>query len=254
MSGRPAAVFRPEIINQLRVIEVVRHFLGQSGLSNSNKECPCSMSDCIARPERELAFAVRFGLYIGDRMVWQIELHHAGGYSVITNQQVRMSLLACFLYVLGEIQPALGATQWVILQRQSNKNFDVKEERCNQTQAQCGPDYPAPCWIPGHQLPPKDHKHYNSGNQRRSDPVAFSFAVQAKKKIHDLNRQELAQEVFNPRLIAFEAPESNRGDQHANDDRRRDHPKNSAQILDELPGMNTERVLDTTPFVQCLNI
>src|SRR5260370_34295248 len=106
MSGRPAAVFRPEIINQLRVIEVVRHFLRQSRLSNSNKECPCSMSDCIARPERELAFAVRFGLYIGDRMVWQIELHHAGGDSGLSNQKIRMSLLACFLYVPCAIQPS----------------------------------------------------------------------------------------------------------------------------------------------------
>src|SRR5260370_18475437 len=131
MSGRPAAVFRPEIINQLRVIEVVRHFLGQSGLSNSNKECPCSMSDCIARPERELAFAVRFGLYIGDRMVWQIELHHAGGYSVITNQQVRMSLLACFLYVLGEIQPALGPGQWVPLKSPSHKNYAITQSLRN---------------------------------------------------------------------------------------------------------------------------
>jgi len=57
-SGRPAAVFRPEIINQLRVVEIVVHSLRQLRLSNGNKECPCSMSDCIARPECELAFAV----------------------------------------------------------------------------------------------------------------------------------------------------------------------------------------------------
>ncbi len=85
MCGRPATVFRPEIINQLRVVEIGLHFLRQSRLSNGNKECPRSMADCIARPERELAFAVSFGLYVGDRMVWQIELHHAGGYSVITD-------------------------------------------------------------------------------------------------------------------------------------------------------------------------
>jgi len=103
-------------------------------------------------------------------------------------------------------------------------------------------------------LPPKDDKHDNSRNQRRSDPVGFSFVVETKDKIHDLDGQELAQEVFNPRLTAFEAPEFNRGDQHASHDRRRHNRKNSAQILEELPGMNTERMLDTTAFVQCLNM
>ena len=115
-SGRPAAVFRPEIIKQLRVVEIVLHSLRQLRLSNGNKECPCSMPDCIAGPERELAFAVSFGFHIRKRMVWQIELHHAGGYAVVTNQQVRMSLLASFLYVLREIQPALGPAERVILQ------------------------------------------------------------------------------------------------------------------------------------------
>src|SRR5262249_10946646 len=41
---------------------------------------------------------------------------------------------------------------------------------------------------------------------------------------------------------------------HASHDRRRDHRKNSAQIFEELPGMDTKRVLDTTAFVQCLNM
>src|SRR5215831_18573414 len=165
-----------------------------------------------------------------------------------------MSLLACFLYVVGEIQPALGATQWVILQGQSKKNYHMKKECRHQTQPQCGPRHPAPSWVPRHQLPPKDHKHYNPGNQGWSDPVGFSFVVEAKDEVHDFDRQELAQEVVNPRLIAFEPPESNRGDQHASHDRRRDHGKNSAQIFEKLPGMNTKRVLDTTAFVQCLNM
>jgi len=135
MSGRPAAVFRPEIINQLRVVEIALHFLRQSRLSNGNKECPCSGCDRIARPERELAFAVRFRLHVGKRMIWQIELHHTGRYSVITNQQVRMSLLTYFLYVLGEIQPAFCPAQWVILQGQSEKNYGMKENCPNQTQS-----------------------------------------------------------------------------------------------------------------------
>src|SRR6516162_3720274 len=91
MSGRSAAVFRPKIVNQLRVVEIAPHFLRQSRLSNGNKECPCSISDCIARPERELAFAVSLGMRIGDRRGWHTELHHAGGYSVIATQQARMS-------------------------------------------------------------------------------------------------------------------------------------------------------------------
>src|SRR5689334_2576088 len=130
----------------------------------------------------------------------------------------------------------------------------MQQECPHQTQAQCGPCYPAPCWFPSHQPPPKDHKQYNAADQGRSDPIGFSFVVQAEKEIHDLNRQELAQEMFNSRLIAFEAPESDRGDQHASHDRRRDHRKNSRQILHELPGMNTERVLDTTAFMECLNM
>ena len=123
MSGRPAAVFRPEIINQLRVVELVLHFLPQLPCTNGNKECPCSMPDGIARPERELAFAVSFGLHIDKRMVWQIKLHHAGGYAVATNQQVGMSPLASFLYVLRKIQPALGPAERVILQGQAKKNY-----------------------------------------------------------------------------------------------------------------------------------
>src|SRR5215813_6960670 len=115
MSGRPPTMFRPEIINQLRLLELVLHFLRQLHLSFDNKERPCSVFDRIARPERELAFTVSFGLYIGNRMVWQVELHHAGGYSVITNQQIRMSLLACSLNVPGKIHPALGPAQWIIL-------------------------------------------------------------------------------------------------------------------------------------------
>ena len=133
MSGRPAMMFRPEIINQLRMLELVLYFLRQLRLPNDNKECPRSVSDGITGPERELAFTVCFGLYIGNRMVWQIELHHAGGYSVITNQQIRMSLLACFLYVPGKIQPALGPAQWIILQRHSKKNYHMKEECRHQT-------------------------------------------------------------------------------------------------------------------------
>ena len=58
MSGRPPTMFRPEIINQLRVLEFVLHFLRQLRLPNDNKECPCSVSDGITRPERELAFAI----------------------------------------------------------------------------------------------------------------------------------------------------------------------------------------------------
>src|SRR4029077_5638772 len=135
MSGRPPTMFRPEIINQLRVLELVLYFLRQLRLPNANKECPRSVSDAITGPERELAFAVSFGLYKGDRMVWQIELHHAGGHAVVTDQQVRMSLLANFLHVLRKIQPALGAAQWVILQRQSEKNYSMKEDCPNQTQA-----------------------------------------------------------------------------------------------------------------------
>src|SRR5215469_2059677 len=188
MSGRPAAVFRPEIINQLRVVEIALHFLRQSRLSNGNKECPCSGCDRIARPERELAFAVRFRLYVGKRMIWQIELHHAGGDAVVTDQQIRISLLASFLYVLRKIQPALGPGQWVILQGQSEKNYGMKEDCPNQTQSQRGPCHPAPYWVPRKYLPPKDHNHYNSGDQGRSDPVGFSFAVEAEDEIHDLDR------------------------------------------------------------------
>ena len=119
MSSRPPTMFRPEIINQLRVLELVLHFLRQLRLPNDNKECPCSSSDGITGPERELAFAVRFRLHVSKRMIWEIELHHAGGYAVVTDQQVRMSLLASFLHVLRKIQPALGPAQWVILQGQS---------------------------------------------------------------------------------------------------------------------------------------
>src|SRR5260370_14375865 len=184
-------MFRPEIINQSRVIEIVLHSLRQLRISNGNKECPCSMRDCIARPERKLAFAVSFGLHIGKRMVWQIKLHHAVGYAVVTNQQVGMSLLASFLYVLRKIQPALGPAQWVILQRQAKKNYDMKEDCHNQTQAQRGPCRPAPCWDLGNESPPKDHKQDNSSDHGRSDPVGFSFAVQAEEEIHDLDRQKL---------------------------------------------------------------
>jgi hypothetical protein len=37
MSGRPATMFRPEIINQLRVLEFVLHLLRQLRLPNDNK-------------------------------------------------------------------------------------------------------------------------------------------------------------------------------------------------------------------------
>ena len=90
-------MFGPEIINQLRVVEIVLHSLRQLRLSHCNKEGPCPVLDCITRPERELALAVRFGLHISDRMAWQIELHHAGRHPVVTDQQVGMSLLASFL-------------------------------------------------------------------------------------------------------------------------------------------------------------
>ena len=73
MSGRPPMMFRPEIINQLRVLELVLHFLRQLRLANDNKECPCSGSDGITGPERELAFAVRFRLHVSKRMIGQIE-------------------------------------------------------------------------------------------------------------------------------------------------------------------------------------
>ena len=112
-------MFRPEIINQVRVLELVLHFLRQLRFPNDNKECLCFGSDGITGPKRELAFAVRFRLHVSKRMIWEIELHHAGGYAVVTDQQVRMSLLASFLHVPRKIQPALGSTQWVILQGQS---------------------------------------------------------------------------------------------------------------------------------------
>ena len=43
MSGRPAAVFRPKIINQLRVLEFVLHLLGQLRLPTITKSArvPC---------------------------------------------------------------------------------------------------------------------------------------------------------------------------------------------------------------------
>ena len=37
MSGRPATMFRPEIINQLRVLEFVLHLLGQLRLPTITK-------------------------------------------------------------------------------------------------------------------------------------------------------------------------------------------------------------------------
>src|SRR5437016_5638838 len=105
MSGRPPTMFRPEIINQLRVLELVLHLLRQLRLPNGNKERACSISNSITRPECELAFAVSFGLYIGNRMTWQIELHHASRYAIVADQQVGMSLLASLLYVLRKVQP-----------------------------------------------------------------------------------------------------------------------------------------------------
>src|SRR5713101_6076471 len=165
-----------------------------------------------------------------------------------------MSLLANFLYMLRKIQPALGPPERVILQGQAKKNYDMKEDRRHQTQAQCGPCRPAPCWGPGNELPRKDHKQDNSGDHGRSDPVGFSFVVQAEEEIHDLDRQKLTQEVFNSRLIALEPPESDGGDHYASHDQRRDHPKDCAQILEEFPGMDAERMLDTTAFMQRLNM
>src|SRR5262249_36483256 len=144
MSGRPPMMFRPEIVNQLGVLELVLHFLWQLRLPNNNKECPCSLFDGITKQERELAFAVRFRLHVGKRMIWQIELHHTGRHAVVTDQQIRMSLFASFLHVLRKIQPALGSAQWVILQGQSEKNYDMKENCPNQTQSQHGPRHPAP--------------------------------------------------------------------------------------------------------------
>src|SRR5262249_8745513 len=148
MSGRPSAMFRPEAINQLRMLELVLHFLRQLHLSFNNKECPCSVFDRIARPERELALAIRFRLHVGKRMIWQIELHHAGGHAVVTDQQVRMALLASFLYVLCKVQPTLGSAQWVILQGQPEKDYCMKEDCNHQSQSQRGPCHPAPCWVP----------------------------------------------------------------------------------------------------------
>ena len=109
-------MLRPEIINQLRLFKLVLYFLPQLRLPNANKECPCSVLDRITRPEGELAFAVRFRLHVGKRMIWQIELHHAGGHAVATDQEVGTRLLASFLYVLRKIQPALGPAQRVRLQ------------------------------------------------------------------------------------------------------------------------------------------
>jgi len=55
---------------QVPMFELALHFLRQLRLPNGNKKRACFMSDCVTRPECELAFAVSFGLHISDRMVW----------------------------------------------------------------------------------------------------------------------------------------------------------------------------------------
>jgi len=68
-------------------------------------------------------------------MIWQIKLHHAGRHAVVTDQQVRMTLLPSLLHMLRKIRPALGPTQWVIPDGQSEKNYGMKENCPNQTQS-----------------------------------------------------------------------------------------------------------------------
>ena len=79
-SGRPAAVFRPEIINQLGVVEIVLHSLRQLRLSNGNKEGPCSVLDCITRPECEQGGTIKSVELekVNGILIWSIDVAQPG--------------------------------------------------------------------------------------------------------------------------------------------------------------------------------